>query len=67
MSRACVASSVWACAAIFQASTEHTEVWLAEGADHTVLYDKHPVEYRARVLGLLERVCEQVTAAAAQS
>lgn len=50
-----------------QASTEHTEVWLAEGADHTVLYDKHPVEYRARVLGLLARVCDQVTAAAAAS
>jgi len=38
-----------------QASSKHTEVWLAEGADHTVLYDKHPEEFRERVFRLLDR------------
>jgi fermentation-respiration switch protein FrsA (DUF1100 family) len=35
------------------------EVWLAEGAGHTQLYDRYPDEYRARVTTFLRSVATQ--------
>jgi hypothetical protein len=38
------------------------EIWLAEGAGHTQLFDHYPDEYRARISAFLSRVASQPVA-----
>lgn len=41
--------------ALFAAAGEPKELWIAPGAEHAMLFNAHPAEWSARVLGFLHR------------
>ncbi len=46
---------------LFDHAGEPKELWIAEGADHNLLHQKYPQEYRRRVTAFLQRVAATVS------
>lgn len=46
---------VWQTQLLFDRAKDPKELWILEGAEHTALFNKDPLEYRRRVIGFLDQ------------